>query len=164
MTNSTYELEDFEHPLSRLAKSLNGGLEYPVPTSDRWIRVVLALAPCFVLVFVSIIWPPSSPFLLTFAGAFASIQLVGPYKKWSDFVSDHMKEAREQHKTALQWGVIKLNFHSSPKLWVRLRPVGYSPLSESLARRRFPGLACRWRRSFIDITGRMVDPSTCSTC
>lgn len=160
MTRSPLKPEDFEHPLRRLAKSLNGGLEYPVPTSDRWLRVVLALAPCSVLVVVSIIWPPSSSFLLTFAGAFASIQLVGPYKKWSDFVSNHLKEAREQHRTALEWAAIKINFHSSPKLWIGLRPVGYSPLGELLARRRFPGLARRWKKSFFDMTGRMIDPST----
>lgn len=160
MTKPSFSPEEFEHPLRRLAKSLNGGLEYPVPTSDRWLRVGLALAPCSVLVLVSIIWSPGAPFLLAFAGAFASIQLVGPYKRWSDFVSDHLQEAREQHRTALQWAVIKLNFHSSPKLWIGLRPVGHSPLGELLARRRFPGLARRWRRSVIDITGRMVDPST----
>lgn len=159
MTSPSFSPEEFEHPLRRLAKSLNGGLEYPIPTSDRWLRVGLALAPCSVLVLVSIIWSPGAPFLLTFAGAFASIQLVGPYKRWSDAVSDHLQEAREQHRTALRWAVVKFKFYSSSILWIGLRPVGYSPLGELLARRRFPRLARRWRRSFIDITGQMIDPS-----
>ena len=160
MTDPSFSPEEFEHPLRRLAKSLNGGLEYPLPTSDRWLRVGLALAPCSVLALISIFWAPGAPFLLAFAGAFASIQLVGPYKRWSDVVSDHLQEAREQHKTALQWADVKLKHHRSPRLSIGLRPVGYSPLGELLARRRFPGLARRWRRSFIDITGRMIDPST----
>lgn len=141
----------YEHPMRRLARELGGGLEYPPPASDAWVRVVLALAPCSVLVLVSMIWTSSAPFLLTFAGAFASIQLVRPYERWTMFVKDHLSESREQRQTAIDWARIKLEFHTTPQYFQGWQPVGYSPAGQVRARRRFLLLARRWGRSFVDI-------------
>lgn len=145
------EFSEYEHPMRRLARELGGGLEYPPPTSDAWLKVVLALAPCSVLVLVSMIWTSSAPFLLTFASAFASIQLVRPYERWTTFVKDHLSESREQRQTAIDWARIKLEFHTTPQYFQGWDPVGYSPAGQARARRRFLLLARRWVRSFVDI-------------
>ena len=57
----------YKNPMQVLAEALK--VDYPVPVSDRWVRVLLALLPCTVLVVVSFLWPPASTLLLTFVGA-----------------------------------------------------------------------------------------------
>lgn len=141
-----------------LARELEGEVQYPLPPSNWWVKVVLALAPCSVLIFASIIWPPGAPFLLTFAGAFASIQLSKPYDRWTVLVRDHMAEAQEQQETAIDWIRTKLDLHLSPSHFQGMAPVGYSPAGQARARRRFTQLARRWRKSFLDIDGRMLMP------
>lgn len=147
----------YANPMSRLAQTL-GQLKYPVPASDRWIRVVLTLAPCSVLVVVSIAWSPSASFFLTFAGAFASIQLASPFRRWVTLVDDHLSEARRLRLPPLHWAKIRMNSHSSPMMYEGFSPVGYSPAAQARARRRFVRLARRWRRCFIDVSGRVVMP------
>jgi hypothetical protein len=150
------DYSDYEHPMHRLAESLGSEVVYPAPASDTWVRIVLTIAPCSLLVLVSIPWPIGAPFLLTFAGAFASIQLVEPYRRWGALLSDHLIEAREQRQTAIAWARVKYAFRTSPKFYEGTRAVGYSPAARARARRRFPRLARRWHRNFLDISGRVI--------
>lgn len=148
----------YANPMSVLARSLGGGLEYPVPVSDAWLRVLFVLAPCGALILGSLVYSPAAPFLLTFAGAFASIQLASPYQRWMRRVAKHMNEAHDQHRTAIDWAKVQLRFHTSPKWFEGSRGVGYSLAERARARRRFPRLARRWRRRFIDLSGRVGMP------
>lgn len=152
------DYSQFENPMSALAKAL-GGLKYPVPTSDRGVRVVLAIAPCTALIAAALFWGSAAPFLLTFAGAFASVQLVKPYRRWSQLARNHLMEARRQHASALAWAKVKIKFFRSAIFYEGLQPIGYSRAAFLRARLRFPRLARRWRRSFRDLSGRIVMPS-----
>jgi hypothetical protein len=143
--------------MSALADAL-GDLEYPIPVSDRWLRILFALLPCGALVVVSVFWQAGAPFLLAFAGAFASIQLVDPYKRASQAFVDFLTEAREQRRTAIEHLRIKLAFQRGASLYEGFRPVGYSRLGRQRARRRFRRVARQWQRSFWDLSGRVRDP------
>ena len=156
-TAYTDDSKRFANPMGALAQAL-GGVEYPPLVSDQWIRVLFALLPCGVLVCVSLVWKDGAPFLLTFAGAFASIQLVEPYRKASQWLADFLTEARDQHRTAIEHATAKIAFRNQTTWLEGLRPVGYSRAAESLARRRFARVAKRWRRRFWDLTARMRQP------
>ncbi len=153
------EAKRYANPMWALANAL-GGVEYPPPVSDLWIRFLFALLPCGVLVAVSLAWPAGAPFLLTFAGAFASIQLVDPYRRASQSLSDFLTEARDQHRTAIEHAKVKIYFQNQTTWLEGLQPVGYSRAAESLARRRFARVAKRWQRRFWDVSGRMRDPAS----
>lgn len=140
-----------------LAKEL-GGLDYPVPVSDRWLKVGLTAAPCTLLVVASVFWASGAPFLLTFAGAFASIQLVEPYRRAVSAIAGHLAEARAQQYSGIGWARVRWSFLASAEWYEGRRPVGYSRVGRARARRRFPRLARRWRRHFHDLSGRIRDP------
>jgi hypothetical protein len=148
-----------DNPMHALSNAL-GDLQYPVPESDLWLRIVFTLLPCSALVVVSVFWTAGAPFLLTFAGAFASIQLVDPYKRASQLLVDFLAEAREQRRSALEHLRIMLAFHNSAIMYEGVRPVGYSRAGLQRARRRFRRLARRWDRSFWNLNGRIPDPRT----
>ena len=150
----------YENPMRRLADVLGDDVEYPPPSSDTWLRVVLIIAPCGILILVSVLWPPGAAFLLTFAGAFASIQLAEPYKAWVRRVNAHLAEAREQDLSAIEWTRVKVAFHTSPKLYVGMKAVGHSPAGRLLARLQFPKLSRRWQRSFADLSFRTTYPGS----
>jgi hypothetical protein len=153
-----------DHPMGSLARGLGGGLRYPPPVSDARLRVLLAIAPCAVLIMLSISWAEGAPFLLTFAGAFASIQLAQPYSRWVRVIGAHLEQARAEGRGALSLALIKLEFAHQPSLLVDLEPVGYSPAGRFWARRRYARLARRWNRSFLDINGRHSNPDgSCET-
>jgi len=157
METSSPDPLDYANPMSRLAQA-PGEVEYPVPAPDRCIRILFTLAPCSVLVVVSLGWPPSAPFLLTFAGAFASIQLAAPFGRWVALMNDHLSEAREQRVSPLDWAIVRREFNTTPRIYQGFVPVGYSPSAQARARRRFLRLGRRWRRCFMDMSGFMVMP------
>ncbi|WP_437771390.1 hypothetical protein [Arthrobacter sp. KNU40] len=148
-----------DNPMHALSNAL-GDLQYPVPESDLWLRIVFTLLPCSALIVVSVFWTEGAPFLLTFAGAFASIQLGDPYKRASQLLVDFLAEAREQRRSALEHLRIKLAFRNSAIMYEGVRPIGYSRAGLQRARRRFPRLSRRWDRSFWDVSGRIRDPET----
>ncbi len=158
MTKSA-DQSQFENPMKRLARAL-GETEHPVPPSDQWIKVVLTVAPCTVLILISMLWEWGAQFLLVFAGAFASIQLVQPYERAANLVKDHLTEARQNRRSGLKEARIKLEVQTSSMVNQGLAPVGYSPAGLALARRRFRRLSRRWQRSFIDMNGRGSRPDT----
>lgn len=138
-----------EHPLALLADEL-GDLEYPPPATDSWLRVVLEFLPIGLLFILSMLWRPAAPYLLTFAGAFAGVQLSGPYRRFTQLLSDHFAEAREQHVSAIAWLASKWDVANSPTYIHDHRAVGYSPLGLARARRRYLRLAAVWPRYFTD--------------
>lgn len=148
-----------DNPMHALSTAL-GDLEYPVPESDLWLRIVFTLLPCSVLVVLSAFWTEGAPFLLTFAGAFASIQLVEPYSRASQLLVDFLTEAREQRRSALEHLRIMLAFRNSAIMYEGVRPIGYSRAGLQRARRRFRRLSRRWARSFLNVSLRTPDPRT----
>jgi len=140
-----------------LASAL-GEVEYPPPPADSGLRIGLMVLPCVALVVVSIAWPPSATLLLTFVGAFASIQLADPYKRWVKALDDHLAEAREEQRSALDLWIQQYRMLTSPTRYQGMRPVGYSPVALARARRRFPRVSRAWRASFIDMSARLAGP------
>lgn len=133
-------------------------VEYPPPPADSGLRIGLMVLPCVALVVVAIAWPPSATLLLTFAGAFASIQLADPYKRWVKALDDHLAEAREEQRTALDLAIQRYRMQTSPTWYEGMRPVGYSPAALARARRRFTRVSRAWRASFIDMSVRLAGP------
>lgn len=154
-------LSRYNNPMLSLSEALDD-LEYPQPPSDTWVRVLLTLTPCSILILSSIFWEWGAPFLLVFAGAFASIQLIRPYEHTMALVRDHLNEAREQQQPPVEWTRNKLRFHTTASTFQGSMPIGYSPAGLARAKRRFPRLARRWRRSFHDVNGRVVSPGASS--
>jgi len=146
-----------DHPMHALASAL-GEVEYPPPPADSGLRIGLMVLPCVALVVVSIAWPPSATLLLTFVGAFASIQLADPYKRWVKALDDQLAEAREEQRSALDLWIQQYRMQTSPTWYQGMRPVGYSPAALARARRRFLRVSRAWRASFIDMSARQVGP------
>ncbi|OUE23886.1 hypothetical protein BFL36_07500 [Clavibacter michiganensis] len=145
-----------DHPMASLAAGLGGGVRYPPNRSYASLKIFFALAPCVALVAVSIAWAEGAPFLLTFAGAFASIQLAQPYARWVRVLTSHLDQARRENRGAIDLALTKLEFANQPSLLVNLEAVGYSPVARIWARVRYAFLVGRWNRSFRDVSGRMV--------
>lgn len=148
----------YANPMNALAEAL-GGLQYPPRVSDFGIRVFLGALPCVALVLVSTFWVAGAPYLLTFAGSVAGIQLVEPYRRATRLVANFLEEARQSDCTVLEHLVARIQFHHQPSMFEGVwRPVGYTRAQEARARRRFGRLARQWRKAFRDTTGRSRDP------
>lgn len=158
------------NPMKELASAL-GRVVYPPDRSDVRLRIGLMVAPCGLLVVLSMIWQAGAPFLLTLAGAFASIQLSDPYKVWVANFHDHLERARDHNLSWARWARVRLSYYMTPlagqvifgrhrddAFQVGLRSVGYSPAGRARAQRRFRKLSRRWQRSFMDISGRVMLP------
>lgn len=140
--------EQYANPMELLADAL--GTQYPPPRPVAAWTLALSLVPVAGLVVVSLIWV--SVFLLTLAGAFASIQLTRPYDRiaaaWSRAL-ETTAETRDGPGTLARLTVQRM---TRPSIHIGMRPIGYSPLERGAARLRFRWRCRTWKRHFRDLS------------
>jgi hypothetical protein len=145
------------HPMHALAQCL--GTEYPPPSNYRFASIVLWSAPVGILCLCALLWHPGAPFFLTFAGAFASIQLAEPYARAVEQYLRLVQEAGESGSRRLRsYLAVLARFVTRPSRSIGFSPVGYSPVGRCVAGWRFLWLVRRWGRCFDNMSMRVVMP------
>lgn len=164
--------EKYKNPIRVLAEEL-GNVEYPIRKKYIILRIFFIILPCSTLISLAYIFPSLNSLLLTFAGAFASIQLITPYQKyseiWRNFFINSRKDLGEKIFPYLRKKLIFQLKPSITQIETQLIPNdngyrlintatshGYSPLQLRIARIRFQRIAKKWDKYFLKLNGPLL--------